>query len=41
VRTHLARIEGHRPLAGIDDPASRTNAEQLRTWFKEDLINAL
>ena len=41
VLTHLARIEQHRPLREIKDPAWRAQAEQVRTWFKMEFLEAL
>lgn len=40
VATHLARIERQRPLANIPNGAERQQAESVRKWFKEELINA-
>ncbi|MCL4869804.1 MAG: nucleotidyl transferase AbiEii/AbiGii toxin family protein [Anaerolineae bacterium] len=39
--THLARIEQHRPLAAIVDPAAKESAQSLRTWFKTEFTNVL
>jgi hypothetical protein len=41
VQTHLARIAQHRPLEEIADPAQRTQAEQVRSWFAMEFLNAL
>jgi hypothetical protein len=41
VETHLSRITLHRPLDEIADPGQRAKAEQVRTWFREDLLGAL
>ena len=41
VETHLTRIALHRPLAQIADPQQRAGAEQVRTWFTEEFLNAL
>ena len=41
VETHLARIAQHRPLESILDPAQREEAERVRNWFAEELLNAL
>ena len=38
IETHLARIAQHRPLAGITDSAQRAEAEQVRTWFQEEIV---
>ncbi len=40
IRTHLARIEQHRPLEKIADDSQRTEAQRLRTWFKELFVYA-
>jgi hypothetical protein len=40
IQTHLARIERHRPLELIDESAARQTAEQLRTWFKTEFLQA-
>ena len=39
--THLARIAQHRPLAHIEDPEARRSAEELRTWFETEFLDAL
>lgn len=41
VETHLQRIAQHRPLASIDDARQRGEAERVRRWFREVLLNAL
>jgi nucleotidyltransferase AbiEii toxin of type IV toxin-antitoxin system len=41
VETHLARISQHRPLEEIADPEEKTEAERLRSWFKEEFLHAL
>lgn len=41
VETHLARISQHRPLDKIEDQAQRTAAQQVRTWFQTEFLNAL
>lgn len=41
VETHLQRIAQHRPLESIDDVAQRGEAERVRRWFREVLLNAL
>jgi len=41
VLTHLARIEQHRPLSGIQDPNKRAQAERVRAWFKTEFLEAL
>jgi hypothetical protein len=41
IRTHLARIEQTRPLAGIADTEQRAAAEGLRTWFLEEFLHDL
>lgn len=41
VQTHLARIALHRPLNQIADPTERAAAEQARTWFKTEFLDAL
>ena len=37
--THLARIAQHRPLAQIEDPGQRAEAEQVRAWFVGEFLN--
>lgn len=41
VETHLERIARHRPLEGIDDPARREEAEDVRRWFNQEFLDAL
>jgi hypothetical protein len=41
VRTHLARLEQVRPLAGIADAEQRTVAGALRAWFEMDFLGEL
>jgi len=41
VETHLERIVQHRPLVQVADPVDRAAAEQLRTWFTTEFLNAL
>lgn len=41
VETHLARIAQHRPLAELDDPEERAEAERVRAWFREEFLGAL
>lgn len=41
VETHLARIASHRPLEQLSDPQQRTEAEQVRSWFREEFLDAL
>nr|HID14953.1 hypothetical protein [Anaerolineae bacterium] len=41
VETHLARIAQHRPLSAITDPAKRAEAEEVRRWFAQELLDAL
>jgi hypothetical protein len=41
IETHLARIAVHRPLDEIPDPHQRGEAEQVRTWFTQEFLNAL
>ena len=41
IETHLARIAAHRPLDEILDPSQRGEAEQVRTWFSQEFVNAL
>jgi hypothetical protein len=41
VETHLARITQHRPLPGIADPDQRATAEQVRSWFTGEFLDAL
>ena len=39
LQIHLERIALHRPLAQIEDPTERAEAEQLRRWFVEEFIH--
>lgn len=41
IETHMARIVQHRPLAQIEDPEKRVEAQQLRAWFAEEFPDAL
>lgn len=41
IETRLARIELHRPLDGISDPGRKAEAEQARTWFRKEFLDAL
>jgi hypothetical protein len=41
IETHLARIEQHRPLTQIEDVQSRTQAEHVRGWFREEFLNVI
>jgi hypothetical protein len=41
VETHLSRIAQHRPLNNIPDPVQREAAEQVRTWFTREFLDAL
>lgn len=41
IETHLARIAVHRPLDEIPDPDQRGEAEQVRTWFTKEFLDAL
>lgn len=41
VETHLKRIALQRPLAEIADPGQRSEATQVRVWFKEVFLNAI
>jgi hypothetical protein len=41
VETHLARIAQHRPLQEIADPRKRAEAEEVRRWFVQELLDAL
>jgi hypothetical protein len=41
VQTHLARIAQHRPLDAIADTHQRTAADQVRTWFATEFLDAL
>lgn len=39
VRVRLKRIEQRRPLENIQDPQARTDAEQLRKWYKSEFLD--
>jgi len=41
IETHLARIAQHRPLARIADSQQRAEAKRVRSWFREEFLNAL
>jgi hypothetical protein len=41
IETHLTRLALHRPLDEIPDPGQRTEAKELRTWFREVFLHAL
>jgi len=41
ILTHLGRIELHRPVANISDPAQRAKAEQVRAWFRKEFLSGL
>jgi hypothetical protein len=41
VETHLARIAQHRRLEQIAEPQRRQEAEQVRTWFVAEFLDAL
>lgn len=41
VETHLKRIALQRPLADIAEPDQRSEAAQVRAWFKEVFLNAI
>ncbi|MCC7017963.1 MAG: hypothetical protein IT564_12265 [Rhodospirillales bacterium] len=41
IETHLARIERQRPLSKITDAVQRAEAEQVRTWFRKELLHAV
>jgi hypothetical protein len=40
VELHLSRVVQHRPLERIDDLQERKAAEEVRTWFTEEFIDA-
>lgn len=40
VETHLTRISQHRPLDTIADPDQRAEAEAVRSWFTQELLDA-
>jgi hypothetical protein len=39
IESHLARIEQHRPLPEIADQQQRTQAVQVRNWYREVLLH--
>lgn len=41
LETHLSRIAKHRPLAQIEAPEPRQEAQRLRDWFAKEFLNAL
>ena len=41
VETHLVRIAQHRPLDQIADAEQREVAQQVRTWFQSEFLDAL
>jgi hypothetical protein len=41
VETHLTRIALYRPLDQISDPDQRAEAEQVRSWFGGEFLDAL
>ncbi|MDX9721609.1 MAG: nucleotidyl transferase AbiEii/AbiGii toxin family protein [Myxococcota bacterium] len=41
ILTHLARIEQHRPLAEIQDARARVVAQEIRQWFRTQVIGEL
>jgi len=41
VETHLKRIALQRPLVDVADPGQRSEAAQVRAWFKEVFLNAI
>ncbi|MFL6194086.1 MAG: nucleotidyl transferase AbiEii/AbiGii toxin family protein [Thermoanaerobaculia bacterium] len=41
VETHLARISQHRPLDSVSDPVQRQEAQDVRSWFQTEMLNAL
>jgi hypothetical protein len=41
IMTHLSRIAVYRPLEKIEDPQARRAAENLRTWFETEFLDAL
>jgi len=38
IETHLERIALHRPLEKIIEPDQQEQAQQLRTWFKDEFL---
>jgi hypothetical protein len=41
VETHLKRIALQRPLADIADAGQRSEAAQVRAWFREDFLDGI
>lgn len=41
IETHLERIAQHRPLEKIQEDDKRTEASEVRRWFREDFFNAI
>ena len=41
VETHLKRIKLRRPLEGIADEGQRGEAEQTRSWYSEEFLDAV
>jgi hypothetical protein len=41
LETHLTRIALHRPLDKITDTTQRSEAEQIRNWFRKEFFDAL
>lgn len=41
VQTHIIRLEQARPLAKIASPEQRSSAEQVREWFKKEMLHDL
>jgi hypothetical protein len=41
LETHLSRIARHRPLQGITDAVQRSQAENVRVWFRTEFIHVL
>lgn len=41
IKTRLARIAQHRPVAELDDPEERAAAERVRGWFRKEFLDAL
>jgi hypothetical protein len=37
--THLTRLEARRPLTDLPVGPERTNAKQLREWFREGFLS--
>lgn len=40
IETHLERIARHRPIDQIGDPMQRAEAEELRSWFATEFLDA-